>query len=694
MAAANRDPSELHPHVRAMLQVILTEMAARGKEVFLVEGFRSFERQNELLAQIPPTTTVPGGRSWHNYGLAIDLAFKGTSPFAATNPWSMLGEVGKEAGFDEWGGDWEEFPDRPHLEWHGTFNDIAQPLAIRNANRAADWRTKVWVAAGEMPVDGMAVPAGGSPVAPEPVEQRPTLRLATPRMRGEAVITLQQRLRDLGFNEVGTVDGFFGPLSERAVKAFQQRNGLPATGVVGPTVWARLLADDALTALPEEPDVDGQAIVAQFNTNREAGQAALRYGANEADDFFFFSQQPHRDAIAVRHRHMRTSTVRLFIFDKGTPDPRQDLAGAFNYVQAALDIPALPHITFARIPGVDGFGDGGAVPAFAAMCGDFVAACVGHFGGAQVAGWSWGIWNEPNNAEVNSGHPLNFDQYREVYRAVAPRIAAPLQPFLAGRRPRIGGPAVDGFDGQWKDVWIGRFIHEIADDPQTRNLTDYVSWHRFGSFRNPLDEDPALLMDVTRDYGQRAADVKALIGDRPLANLCEELNASSLSGDRFNNTHFNVAYYASVLVNLIRGGADGELFWEATNDAGAFGAMNRDGVPKPVLLGKALFANCISAEAGSKVHIPTNTTGDPNVEAVACRRGNDQRLVLVHKASGPATYTVRGVSGAASLLKIDQGTGLAVHRLPFDGTVTFDGYGVAAVINGEPASTGWWEDRR
>jgi len=140
--------------------------------------------------------------------------------------------------------------------------------------------------------------------------------------------------------------------------------------------------------------------------------------------------------------------------------------------------------------------------------------------------------------------------------------------------------------------------------------------------------------------------MKALIGDRPLANVCNELNASSLSGDRFNNTHFNVAHDASVLVNLIRGGTDAE----------------------------------------------TNTTDDPNVEAVACRRGNDQRLVLGHKASRPAT--VRDVSGAAPMLKIDQGTGLAVHRLPFDGTLTIDGYGVAAVINTEPASTRWWEDRR
>ena len=130
MIPANRDPSELHPHVREMLQGILTEMAARGNEVFLVEGFRSFERQNELLAQTPPATTVPGGRSWHNYGLAIDLAFRGDSPFAASHPWSTLGEVGKAAGFDEWGGDWDEFPDRPHLEWHGNFDDIAPALAI------------------------------------------------------------------------------------------------------------------------------------------------------------------------------------------------------------------------------------------------------------------------------------------------------------------------------------------------------------------------------------------------------------------------------------------------------------------------------------------------------------------------------------------------------------------------------------
>jgi len=38
------------------------------------------------------------------------------------------------------------------------------------------------------------------------------------------------------------VDGEFGPVTEAAVKGFQQKNGLKQDGVVGPVTWARLLA--------------------------------------------------------------------------------------------------------------------------------------------------------------------------------------------------------------------------------------------------------------------------------------------------------------------------------------------------------------------------------------------------------------------------------------------------------------------
>jgi peptidoglycan hydrolase-like protein with peptidoglycan-binding domain len=37
------------------------------------------------------------------------------------------------------------------------------------------------------------------------------------------------------------VDGIFGPLTESAVKAFQQSHALTADGVVGPLTWPRLV---------------------------------------------------------------------------------------------------------------------------------------------------------------------------------------------------------------------------------------------------------------------------------------------------------------------------------------------------------------------------------------------------------------------------------------------------------------------
>jgi peptidoglycan hydrolase-like protein with peptidoglycan-binding domain len=65
----------------------------------------------------------------------------------------------------------------------------------------------------------------------------PILRLG---MQGEEVIQLQRRLRRLGFFD-GPVDGDFGAATETAVKAFQQKNGIEADGVVGGGTWVYLM---------------------------------------------------------------------------------------------------------------------------------------------------------------------------------------------------------------------------------------------------------------------------------------------------------------------------------------------------------------------------------------------------------------------------------------------------------------------
>ena len=68
------------------------------------------------------------------------------------------------------------------------------------------------------------------------------LRLREPRMEGDDVRVAQERLVELGFEQVGTPDGIYGPATEAAVRAFQQRRGLDVDGIIGQQTWASLFA--------------------------------------------------------------------------------------------------------------------------------------------------------------------------------------------------------------------------------------------------------------------------------------------------------------------------------------------------------------------------------------------------------------------------------------------------------------------
>jgi len=66
------------------------------------------------------------------------------------------------------------------------------------------------------------------------------LSITSPRLQGQDVLILQQRLFELGYTEVGELDGIFGPLTQAAVKRFQAEHGLVVDGIVGPLTWAKL----------------------------------------------------------------------------------------------------------------------------------------------------------------------------------------------------------------------------------------------------------------------------------------------------------------------------------------------------------------------------------------------------------------------------------------------------------------------
>ncbi len=65
------------------------------------------------------------------------------------------------------------------------------------------------------------------PLAWQPPAQRTDARPETAQVK-----RVQQRLRDLGYTEVGAPDGLFGDATREAISAFQRAAGLPATGEV------------------------------------------------------------------------------------------------------------------------------------------------------------------------------------------------------------------------------------------------------------------------------------------------------------------------------------------------------------------------------------------------------------------------------------------------------------------------------
>lgn len=88
-------------------------------------------------------------------------------------------------------------------------------------------------------------PARASETVNVPAFRR-TLALTSPRLNGEDVRLLQERLIEVARIPRGTGgDGWYGPVTAATVKAFQAANGLAVDGVVGRTTWARLFSDAA-----------------------------------------------------------------------------------------------------------------------------------------------------------------------------------------------------------------------------------------------------------------------------------------------------------------------------------------------------------------------------------------------------------------------------------------------------------------
>jgi peptidoglycan L-alanyl-D-glutamate endopeptidase CwlK len=116
--------AKVHPELaRKIERLILLASERYGETLVVREGLRSRATQAQYYAQ---GRTIPGaiityakpGTSKHESGNAVDLWFfkNGKMSVSDNNNWAIIGKLAAEIGGLDWGGNWKNFKDRPHVE--------------------------------------------------------------------------------------------------------------------------------------------------------------------------------------------------------------------------------------------------------------------------------------------------------------------------------------------------------------------------------------------------------------------------------------------------------------------------------------------------------------------------------------------------------------------------------------------------
>lgn len=136
--------TQIYPLLADKVRKLAELLAKENIVIRVVQGLRTIAEQDALYAQgrTKPgkkVTNCPGGKSWHNFGLALDLvpSTHGVDkPFEPdwneTHPtWKRMVEIAESLGLN-CGAKWRTFKDYPHVQLTGRF-----PVGAPNAEVVA-----------------------------------------------------------------------------------------------------------------------------------------------------------------------------------------------------------------------------------------------------------------------------------------------------------------------------------------------------------------------------------------------------------------------------------------------------------------------------------------------------------------------------------------------------------------------------
>lgn len=196
----------------------------RGRTMVLNSGYRTIAQQFLLYSWYHGRSPVaPVGASNHQDGLAIDIEDpRGWEPYLEKYGWYPLPGDPPHFDFDPNG--------TQGTKELGTTAVLAFQQLWNNNNPGEKLKDDGLYGGKTADALGRA-PAQGFANAPWDTNPR-LLRLSKPLMEGSDVERLQTALQKAGI--AVSIDGVFGPGTDKAVKEFQQKKALTADGIVGP----------------------------------------------------------------------------------------------------------------------------------------------------------------------------------------------------------------------------------------------------------------------------------------------------------------------------------------------------------------------------------------------------------------------------------------------------------------------------